>query len=160
MKRLLLMRHAHAEAAEAGVEDIDRPLSARGRDEALDAAERIAEARLRCDALLVSPARRTRDTATLVAAKLDFPQRLTIDPELYPGDPDSIQQALGRCPDRFRTVLIVGHNPGISEFAQRFNGTPTPVDLHTAGLCLIDFPADASWGELTAELAIELTQLP
>jgi phosphohistidine phosphatase len=159
MKRLLLLRHAHAEPADAAAEDIDRPLSARGRGEALDVAQCIAGARLRCDALLVSPATRARETATIVAAQLDFPQGLTLEPELYPGDPASILRQLSRCPHGISTVVIVGHNPGITELAQRFNATPPPVELRTAGLCVIAFPADTAWGELQPALAVDFALL-
>jgi phosphohistidine phosphatase len=159
MKRLLLLRHANAEPAVAGTEDIDRHLSPRGRAEALDAADRIARAGLRCDALLVSPALRTRETATIVAAELDLPLRLTIEPDLYPGDPATLLRSLRRCLASYATVLIVGHNPGISELAQRFKQSPPPLELQTAGLCLISFPADAHWGELRPALAADFALL-
>jgi phosphohistidine phosphatase len=159
MKRLLLLRHANAEPASAGTEDIDRHLSRRGRGEALDAADRIARADLRCDALLVSPAVRTRETATIVAAELDLSLQLTIEPDLYPGDPATLLRPLARCPAEFATVMIVGHNPGISELAQRFNQAPPPVELHTAGLCVISFPADTRWDQLRPGLATDFALL-
>jgi phosphohistidine phosphatase len=159
MKRLLLLRHAFAEAADAGTEDIDRHLSPRGRGEALDAADCIARAELRCDALLVSPALRTRETATIVAAELDLPLRLTIAPELYPGDPALMLRPLSRCPAQYATVMIVGHNPGISELAQRFKQSLPPVELNTAGLCLISFPAAVRWDQLQPELATDFRLL-
>lgn len=159
MKRLLLLRHANAEAADAGTEDIDRQLSPRGRGEALDAAERIARAGLRIDALLVSPALRTRETATIVAAELDMPLGLTIEPELYPGDPALLLRPLSRCPEQYNTVMIVGHNPGISELGQRFKKTLPPVELPTAGLCVISFPEDPHWGELRPKLACDFALL-
>ena len=87
MKRLLLLRHAAAEPADAGTEDIDRPLSPRGRGEALEVADRIARAGLRCDALLVSPALRTRETATIVAAELDLPLPLPSSRSSIPAIP-------------------------------------------------------------------------
>jgi phosphohistidine phosphatase len=159
MKRLLLLRHANAEPADAGTEDIDRHLSARGRSEALDAAECIARAGLRCDALLVSPALRTRETATIVAAELNLPPGLTIEPDLYTGDPAALLRPLGRCPERYATVMIVGHNPGISELAQRFKQNPPPVELRTAGLCVISFPGDTPWDQLRPKVASDFTLL-
>jgi phosphohistidine phosphatase len=159
MKRLLLLRHANAEPADAGTEDIDRRLSSRGRGEALDAADRIARAGLRCDALLVSPALRTRETATIVAAELDLPLRLTIEPDLYPGDPAMLLRPLGRCPATFATVMIVGHNPAISELAQRFKQTPPAVELHTAAVCVITFPANTQWDELRPKLVTDFALL-
>jgi len=158
LKRLLLLRHAKAEPAEASLEDIDRPLSARGRHEARDAAHSIAEARLDCDALLSSPAVRARQTASIVARELDLPAP-TIESDLYPGEPGAILRVLRRCPEQRRTVLLVGHNPGISELAQRFHGAAPPVELHTAGLCLIELSPDTAWVDLRPKDAARVSVL-
>ena len=55
--------------------------------------------------------------------------------------------------------MLVGHNPGISELAQRFKRTPPPVQLQTAGICVITFPAAAHWGELRPRLATDFALL-
>jgi len=159
MKQLLLLRHAHAEDAGEGQADIDRPLSPRGRAEALDAAHCIAAAGLRCDQLLVSPAVRTRETATIVAAELDLARKLQFEDALYPGEPDALLAAVRRCPAGSDTVLLVGHNPGLSEFAQRFKGTAPPVELQKAGLCAVSFGADTSWSGLRPGQATGFTLL-
>ena len=62
MRDLLLLRHAHADAAGAGQSDLARPLSATGRDEARAAGDWLREHGLRPDRVLCSPAARTRDT--------------------------------------------------------------------------------------------------
>jgi len=153
MKRLLLLRHAHAEDARSGIADIDRPLSPRGRAEALEAAQRIASARVRCDALLVSPALRTRETASIVAAQLDIAARPRLDATLYLADADTLLSALHHGGGLARTLLLVAHNPGISELAQRFRPKPAPVELKTAGMCLVSFASKTDWRELQPELA-------
>jgi len=148
MKRLLLLRHAHADAARAGVEDFDRPLSARGRIEALNAARCIAAAGLRCDALLVSPAARTRQTATIVAAELDIAEPPRFDAAVYLGSGAALLTALQQCPKPLETLLLVGHNPGLSELAQHFQAAPPPLQLRTAGLCLVSFDGATARSEL------------
>src|SRR5580692_9604067 len=105
---LLLLRHAEAEASRPGVEDNDRPLSDRGRTEALDAADCMSGAELRVDTVLVSPALRTRETAIIVAAELDIADELRFEPVLYLGDPAMLLTPLLRCPDSAQTVLMVG----------------------------------------------------
>jgi phosphohistidine phosphatase len=153
MKQLLLLRHAHAEEARPGLEDIDRPLSLRGRAEALDAAQCIAEAGLRCDAVLVSPAVRATETATIVGAELDLVAGLCFEPALYLGTAEALLAPLRRCPSGLETVLVVGHNPGLSAFAQRFNSVGPAIELRTAGLCAITFAHEAAWSELRPQLA-------
>ncbi len=163
MKKLLLLRHGHAVDAHGEMTDVDRPLSTRGRAEALDAAQCIADARLRCDALLASPAARTRETATIVAAELDFPDPIDFEPSLYLGDANALLTAVGRCPDDHDTLLLIAHNPGLSELAQRFRGVVRgvvpPIELRTAGLCAVAFAAGAVWCALRPELVTVFTLL-
>jgi phosphohistidine phosphatase SixA len=54
---------------------------------------------------------------------------------------------------------MVGHNPGLSELAQRFQRARRPIQLRTAGLCAIRFADGALWGELEAQLATVTTLL-
>jgi phosphohistidine phosphatase len=157
MKQLLLLRHGQAEEAHAGLTDTDRSLTLRGRAEALDAAHCIAAAQLRCEAVMVSPALRTTQTAGIIAAELNLPISLDIEPALYLGHPDALLAALRTCPSALASVLVVGHNPGLSELAQRFNGAldgaAEAIELRTAGLCVISLAAQASWQHLRPQLA-------
>ena len=66
MRELILLRHAHAEPAENGLADIDRPLSPHGLAEAEAAGRWLLEQRLVPDRVLCSPARRTRETLEAV----------------------------------------------------------------------------------------------
>jgi phosphohistidine phosphatase len=159
MKKLLLLRHAHAEQPEPGMADIDRPLSERGRVEALQAAECIAEAGLRCDALLVSPALRTRQTAIIVAAALDLTEEPRIEQSIYLGDPAALLATLRRCPADLTTLMMVGHNPVLSALAQRFKGAPSGLDLRPSGLCAITFAAETAWSALRPRLATDFELL-
>lgn len=149
MRQLLLLRHAQAEPARPGVTDVDRPLSAVGHNEALDVAQCIADMRLHIDALLVSPAVRARDTATIVAAHLDIVDGVRYEPGLYLGDCDALLSPLQRCGAADQTVVLIGHNPGISELACRLVGDDS-IALRTSGLCRIEFD-DQSWRGIGSE---------
>ena len=61
MRQLILLRHAHAESATAGQDDIARPLSATGLAEARAAGDWLREHGLRPDRVLCSTAARTRE---------------------------------------------------------------------------------------------------
>jgi phosphohistidine phosphatase len=148
MRRLLLLRHAQAEPAGADAADSDRPLSPAGRIEALEAARCIAEAGLECQTLLASPAVRTRETAAIVAAELELTQPPRFEPGFYLGDADTLLAPLVTLDAGISTLLLVAHNPGISELAQRFQGAPPPLELRTAGLCVITFKPGTAWSEL------------
>jgi phosphohistidine phosphatase len=155
---LLLLRHAEAEAAHHGQADIDRPLSDQGRAEAIDAAGCMAAAQLRIDTVLASPALRTRETAIIVAAELDIADELRFEPALYLGEPAALLPPLQRCPDSAQTVLVVGHNPGLSELAQQFMGGKQRIEMRTAGLCRIDFE-HLAWHQVRPQMAVSFAVL-
>ena len=75
MKRLTLMRHADARWKDPGVSDFERPLNRRGTTAAEAMARRLLELELVPDLLLASPARRTQQTAEIVARELSLPPR-------------------------------------------------------------------------------------
>ncbi len=91
---------------------------------------------------------RTRETASIVAATLEFDQPPRFEPGYYLGDADALLAPLAALNGRITTLLLVAHNPGISELAQRFRGAPPPVELRTGGLCLITFGAGTAWPDL------------
>jgi phosphohistidine phosphatase len=155
---LLLLRHAEAEAAHPGLADIDRPLSARGRSEALDAAGCINAAEIRIDAMLVSPALRTRETATIVATELHIPEVVHYEPALYLGEPDDLLAPVRCCAADAHAVLMVGHNPGLSTLAQQFMSGQQRIELRPAGLCRIGFEQH-SWREVRPALAVSFSVL-
>lgn len=155
---LLLLRHAEADAAQSGVADIDRALTVRGRAEAIDAADCITGAELRIDAMVVSPALRARETAIIVAAELDITDDLRFESALYLGTPDELLPTVRCCSADTQTVLMVGHNPGLSALAQQFMGGSRRVELRPAGLCRIEFE-HASWQQVRPEVAVACTIL-
>jgi phosphohistidine phosphatase len=155
---LLLLRHAEAEAARPGLDDFERSLSDLGRTEALDAADCMAAAQLRIDAVLVSPAVRTRETAIIVAAELDIADELQFEPALYLGEPAAMLPPLQRCRDSAHTVLMVGHNPGLSALAQQFMGGRQRIEMRPAGLCRVDFEHQ-SWRRVRPEMAVSFAVL-
>ena len=141
MFELLLMRHGQAEPAAIDGDDFARPLTAAGRTAAARTAQRLQADAAQILALLYSPARRTSDTAAIVAEVVALEaQRLQAVPELYLATPASIRKAAGACRlaaadagahTDHKLILIVGHNPGLSALARR--------QLPTAGLARIPF---------------------
>src|SRR5262249_14939647 len=81
VKRLTLMRHADARWQDPGLSDLERRLNRRGISAAEAMARRLAELTLVPDLLLVSPARRPRQTGEIVARALSVPERLVMPEE-------------------------------------------------------------------------------
>jgi phosphohistidine phosphatase len=127
-------------------------LTAVGRAEVQDAADAIAQTRLSLDRVLVSTARRTLQTAFIVAERLPFTQPAERQDGLYLAAPAALLQAIARCPAVCHTLLVIGHNPGLSELAERLVADRESIGLRTAGVCLLTFASDG-WRDLAADIA-------
>ena len=113
MRELILLRHAHAEPADNGLADIDRPLSPHGLAEAEAAGRWLLEQRLVPDRVLCSPARRTRETLEAVLGLTGYVEQ-RLDERVYEATPGTLAALV----DEHREVerlLLVGHNPGLEQ---------------------------------------------
>jgi phosphohistidine phosphatase len=128
------VRHAHAEWPNYSGKDFDRPLTARGEEDALATAREILAAGLKPDVLLSSTARRARETALIVARELGLAAgSLRFADRLYNASADTLEMAVQDTAARSRHVMLVGHNPGISDFARRLTSDTTLALLPPAG---------------------------
>jgi phosphohistidine phosphatase len=113
MRTLIVLRHAKA-AHIPGLADRERPLTERGRRDAHRVGETLAGMDLRPDLVLCSPATRTRQTAELALPGAD----ITFEPAIYEAYPDELLTLLRGCGPEVRTLILVGHNPGVHELVQ------------------------------------------
>jgi phosphohistidine phosphatase len=133
MDRLILLRHAKAEAEAASGDDFDRPLAPRGQREAQAMAAQMAALGLKPDLALISPALRTRQTWEAVQATLPGGE-VRFDRSLYNLDAKGIRRLAWHAGEGHGTVLVVGHNPGLQDLAVKLlreAGGPAPL-LHRA----------------------------
>ncbi|MFE9769605.1 SixA phosphatase family protein [Streptomyces sp. NPDC005808] len=114
LRRLVLLRHAKS-AWPTGVADHERPLAPRGHRDAPAAGRALAEAGCLPDLTLCSTAVRARQTWELAAAQWGSPPPVRLDGRLYGADVPELLAAVGEVPYQVRTLLLIGHNPGIEE---------------------------------------------
>jgi phosphohistidine phosphatase len=143
MRRLTVMRHGEARWKDPGTEDFARALSRRGIAGAQAMAGRLRELALVPDRLMTSPARRTEQTTDIVAQELALPARFVLREEgLYlAGAADLLKIVHGTGP-RITHLMIVAHNPGVSELAQLLAPEQQVRQLAAAALCSIEFETD------------------
>lgn len=153
MKSVYLLRHAKSSWDDKSLADFDRPLADRGREAAPDMGRYMKSKDLVPDAVLVSGARRATETWDLVQPHLGQPAT-RIENNLYMAAPDIVFSWLRQLEDDIDSVLLIGHNPGFEELADRLTGDGKKKALKrmrrkypTAGLAVLRFPAD-SWGEI------------
>lgn len=117
-RRLVLIRHA--KAAEGDV-DRERPLARRGLREAPEIGRWLAERQLVPDRVVVSPALRARQTWERAATGLTGASEPVQDERIYDNSVDDLLAVVRDTPDDVGTLAVVGHNPGIQEFAISFD---------------------------------------
>lgn len=153
MRRLLLMRHGKADRHSAGG-DRERPLTRRGEEDARRVGEFLRDEGMTPDLAVASNARRAKQTLerTLEA----FPGHVThvIENTIYLATVDHLVEVLRQTPDKARTLLAVGHNPGFAELAYWLAGSGDSSAINhmrstypTAALAILDFDTE-HWAEV------------
>ena len=149
MLRLMLLRHAKSDFV-PGLPDHERPLTERGHREGELMGRYLVRQGLQPDAVIVSTATRTRQTWRLVAAALDKqPSHIIHESAIYEAAVDDIAHAIKTIKPGPQTVLLIGHNPGMTLTAQYFCGSGDAAGLARlregyppCALTVIDFPVD------------------
>jgi phosphohistidine phosphatase len=121
MRQLLLLRHAKSAWDDPRTPDHDRPLNARGRDAALRMAATFRRLRLSPELIMVSSARRTQETLHALEPFGDSALVDTLD-QLYLAPAERLFDMLQATPETARSVLLIGHNPGLHNLAMALVG--------------------------------------
>jgi phosphohistidine phosphatase len=140
MRRLLLLRHAKAERAQPGGRDQDRTLAARGQHDARKLGVYLARHGFIPDQAVVSTSARTRETWALVAAAFDKEPAAEYEDRIYEAAPEAILKVVQEANPRAKTVLLVGHNPGLQELAAMLIASG---DVETRQRLKEEFPTSA-----------------
>ena len=153
-RRLLLLRHA--KSAWPDVADSERPLNDRGRRDAPAMGRWLRDYGYIPDVVLCSTARRTRDTWALLAGGLDAAPPVRYEQRIYEATALGLLHLLREAGGDYRTVLLIGHNPGIAELAvgiAQMTDRPAgePLDrardkFPTAAVAVLEFKGD--WADL------------
>ncbi|MGI3784480.1 MAG: SixA phosphatase family protein [Janthinobacterium lividum] len=151
LRRLVLLRHAKSSWKD-DLPDARRPLSDRGRRDALEAGHWLAEHVGRADLVLCSTAVRTRSTwARVCEAEPDLLGTVPVRYEsaVYEAWSDTLLDLLHELPADVTTVVLVGHGPGLPDLAERLDRVSGDGPLgkyKTSGIAV--FAVFGSWAEL------------
>ena len=156
MLRLMLFRHAHADRP-ADVADHERPLSARGQEEANRMGAHIGAQGLVPDLVVVSSARRTQETWATASAAGQLSVKQVNEPRIYESTAGDLLEVVREQDAANKSIMLVGHNPGMERLAAWLldSGEPTALarlqrEFVVAGLAVLDFQAD-SWADLDVQ---------
>jgi len=148
MKTLYLLRHAKSSWSFDELSDSERPLNDRGRDDAPRMGQALARRDITLDRLVSSPAVRALTTATLVARELSFATTdIAVEPGIYQADVPTLLALVRAQPDAAASVLLTGHNPGLTDLTNALLPTPFSTELPTAALVCLRFSI-SRWAEV------------
>ena len=118
MKTLTLIRHAKSSWDDLSLTDAERPLNRRGERDAPKMAERLLARGLKPDLIVASPAVRASTTADIIASGLGYPRdRIVRERSLYHASLDDLLDVTASQDDQLNSLVLVGHNPGLTMYA-------------------------------------------
>jgi len=140
---LYIMRHglAVARGSVGFADDAQRPLQPEGKEKMREIAEGLKRVGLELDWVVSSPLVRAVETARIIAESLASSATVDVCDAMGPGGShEEVIAFLAKRPGRTR-VLVVGHEPDLSELAARLIGAGSHANLgfKKGGCCMISF---------------------
>lgn len=138
MKRLILMRHAKTEPFSEGMDDFGRALLKQGISDAERMAAEIVARGWAPERILVSTARRARETCSEVARIVED-ERVRPMEALYLAGTKILEDAVADN-DEIETLMLIGHNPGMHELALSVTRAAGTMDDYASSRLMEKFP--------------------
>lgn len=145
MKTLYILRHAKSAWDDPNLADFDRPLNDRGVTTAPFMGEVMRSRGYMPEVIISSPAVRARDTARLAKESAGFEVEIQHDERIYEASPQTLRKVAMSTDDRYSSLMLVGHNPGMEGFVRYLTGKLETMP--TAALAVIDLDID-SWKQI------------
>lgn len=148
-KTLTLFRHGKSEWDDPTLSDRERPLNPRGTRDVPRVAEHLKVSGLRPSLIVASAAKRTWQTAKLIADTFGYPREFMHKEDgLYLATSATLAAFVAEQDNSFNSIIVCGHNPGISDFANEL-APAVATDLPTSGVVSVMMETD-SWAELVS----------
>lgn len=148
MKTLFLLRHAKSSWKDTLLDDHDRPLNGRGREEAPLVGEYLRQRGLTPAFVAVSTARRATQTAAEVLSIIRYDGLLHASRLLYLAEADTLLSVIRKTPQRYHSLLVVAHNPGLEQLLEQLTRQASPMP--TSSLAHIELPAE-TWRQINPD---------
>lgn len=147
LKRIYVVRHAKSSWEDLSLADIDRPLNKRGKRDAPFMAAMCKSKGYVPDLLVSSNANRARSTAECFKREFGFAkEQFVLEASLYHAPEDMYVEVCFGLDEDVRSVMLFGHNPGITYLANSV-GEKYIDNVPTSGVLVIDASID-QWNAL------------
>ena len=147
MKTLYLLRHAKSSWDQPKLRDFERPLAERGLRDISRIGQRFSQSGRNVECIISSPAVRAKTTALLFAREVGYPEDdIIANPELYFAGAAMFLKAASLVDEHFRSAMLVGHNPAITEFVDDMCNAGID-NIPTSGLVELRLPVE-QWSDV------------
>ena len=147
MKTIYLMRHAKSTWEFPELKDEERPLVEKGIKRTKKIIKFLNVKNVKPDVIISSHAVRAQETAKIMAKGLDSPlNEIVIDEKIYESNIENLFNVVYGIPDDKNTMIMIGHNPTITNFANYFLAEYVDY-MPTSGVVCVEFETD-KWNEI------------
>ena len=146
MRKLILLRHAKSSWKDTSLDDFDRPLNRRGKKDAPIMADKLSMRKIKIDLIISSPAKRTTETVKIFANILGYQSEIIFNDKLYEASYKEILKVINLIDDKYQNVLLVCHNPGITDLANYISNYFIE-NISTSGM--VGLSTSSSWKNIS-----------
>tara|TARA_X000000368_G_C22732246_1_gene580019 strand:- start:152 stop:619 length:468 start_codon:yes stop_codon:yes gene_type:complete len=132
---LVLTRHAKSSWDNLHLTDHDRPLSKRGREDAMLIAKYLATYKFTFKTILCSTSIRTSETLEIFLKYIYKVDQIKYVYDLYHASVETIRREIMSL-DTGGTYMLLGHNPGIEDFLRNLNNDSS-LKVPTCSIALL-----------------------
>ncbi|MFI5322702.1 MAG: SixA phosphatase family protein [Thermodesulfobacteriota bacterium] len=146
-KTLFIVRHAKSSWDDTGLDDRERPLNRRGKEEAPKMGKHLSGYTVKPDMITSSPAVRALKTAEKIAKELGFKKSdVLVNEMIYTFNGGNLMDVIRGFDDKYRSVMLVGHNPAITALVNELSNADID-NIPTCGIVLLEFE-DGRWKDV------------
>jgi phosphohistidine phosphatase len=146
-----MIRHAKSSWANPLQSDFERPLNDRGKSDAPLMGKELKKLGITPDLIISSTAKRTRQTAKKIAAEVGYDfDKVKWEEKLYHCIPSVFEEVIYEVSPEIKTVFIIAHNPGITEFVNQLSPEFSIDNMPTCGIVGANFDA-REWSSFSME---------
>ena len=150
MKKLYIIRHAKSSWSDDTLDDFERPLNKRGKENAPMMGQKLKEMGVMPDIIISSPAQRAKSTAKMIAKEIKYTKDIIFNQDIYESDVSTLHEILTGVADEYGTLFLVGHNPSLNMLAQYY--VDFNQNIPTSGVVEIGFSCE-KWADISSKNA-------
>lgn len=121
MKTVYIVRHAKSSWDFPHLSDHERPINKKGKKRTRIITDYLSKNKITIDLIISSHAVRASETAGIIARAIDYPaESIRIDRMIYHTNADRLIEQFFTLPNEVSSVMLVGHNPTLTNFVNNY----------------------------------------